>query len=76
MISMTGMSGPGKFLLGPFKTICFDEYFSGSVSKERGQDAAGFFLSYGLFLLILHSNNTPHASQRCAPWGVTFFRGR
>ena len=23
---------------------------------------------------IISSNNTPHASLRCAPWGVTFFR--
>ena len=25
---------------------------------------------------IINSNNTPHASQRCAPWGVTFFGRR
>ena len=23
---------------------------------------------------IITTNNTPHASQRCAPWGVTNFR--
>jgi hypothetical protein len=24
---------------------------------------------------IIHHNNTPHASPRCAPWGVTFLGG-
>ena len=24
---------------------------------------------------ILGGNNTPHASLRCAPWGVTSFEG-
>ncbi len=26
-------------------------------------------------LRIIQANNTPHASLRCAPWGVTFFWG-
>jgi len=25
---------------------------------------------------IIDVDNTPHASQRSAPWGVTFFRGQ
>ncbi len=40
----------------------------------RGRGAK-FSLSSQVKAPTIGSNNTPHASQRCAPWGVTFLGG-
>jgi hypothetical protein len=43
--------------------------------NEWGSEVFVFSLQDAFVSSIIRHNNTPHASPRCAPWGVAFLGG-
>jgi hypothetical protein len=70
--------GAAISVLDMYERICIAPKMKSPSTSMDEQDSESviFSLREGFATSIIHGNNTPHASPRCAPWGVTFWAAR